>query len=300
MTCVNGTLICLGAGTPGTEVCDGKDNDCDGMTDEDDPFVGRACYPVGVSGCDVTAGTCAGPCKLGSWACSAGRLTCGGRGHPGAGDLRQRRQRLRRRGRRGLRQAERPALLRQLHHPVQLHQRHCPVQNGACTRGPCLTGWTDANGNPADGCEYECNFEGLEVCDGKDNDCDGMIDQADADLQYPSINFCLQMGECGQGPGGSARYPGARSFPVCATAPGASRPDWVCNYPSTVETVAGNPNAIATQESICDGKDNDCDGASDEHTTDRPGTVRRGHRHGRVPAPRQLPLPDGPQGRHRL
>ena len=78
VTCVNGTLICLGAGTPGTELCDGKDNDCDGMTDEDDPFAGKACYPVGVSGCDVTAGTCTGPCKLGSWACSAGRLTCGG------------------------------------------------------------------------------------------------------------------------------------------------------------------------------------------------------------------------------
>jgi hypothetical protein len=67
-----------GAGTPGSEVCDGKDNDCDGMTDEDDPFAGKACYPVGVSGCDVTAGTCSGPCKLGSWACSAGRLTCNG------------------------------------------------------------------------------------------------------------------------------------------------------------------------------------------------------------------------------
>ena len=47
VTCVNGTLICLGAGTPGTEVCDGKDNDCDGMTDEDDPFAGQGLLPGG-------------------------------------------------------------------------------------------------------------------------------------------------------------------------------------------------------------------------------------------------------------
>ena len=85
--------------------------------------------------------------------------------------------------------------------------------------GPCLTGWTDANGNAADGCEYQCTFEGLEVCDGKDNDCDGMTDGADSDLQYPSINFCLQMGECGQGPGrihplsGRPQLPGVRHRP---------------------------------------------------------------------------------------
>jgi hypothetical protein len=273
VTCVNGTLICLGAGTAGTELCDGKDNDCDGMTDEDDPFVGKACYPVGVSGCDVTAGTCSGPCKLGSWACSAGRLTCGGVVTPvletcdnadndcdGTVDE-------------GFDKQNDPRWCGACGTQCSFTNAIALCTGGACNRGPCMTGFTDANGNPADGCEYACTFEGLEVCDGRDNDCDGLTDGADPDLQFPSINFCAQLGECGQGPGGSARYPGARSFPVCTTAPGAARPDWVCNYPATVETVAGMPNTIATQESICDAKDNDCDGASDEHTTNRPGTM---------------------------
>jgi hypothetical protein len=273
VTCVNGTLICLGAGTPGAELCDGKDNDCDGMTDEDDPFVGKACYPVGVAGCDVTAGTCTGPCKLGSWACSAGRLACNGvvvpaletcdnvdndcDGTPDEGYDKQ----------------NDPRFCGGCNTKCQYTNAIALCQNGACTRGPCLPGWTDTNGNPADGCEYQCTFEGVEACDGKDNDCDGLTDAADPDLQYPTINFCSQLGECGQGPGGSTRYPGARSFPVCTTPAGASRPDWTCNYPGTVETVAGSPNTIVTQETLCDGKDNDCDGASDEQTTNRPGTT---------------------------
>src|SRR3712207_5883923 len=33
----NPTLACEGCILPGMEICDGKDNDCDGMTDEEDP-----------------------------------------------------------------------------------------------------------------------------------------------------------------------------------------------------------------------------------------------------------------------
>jgi hypothetical protein len=37
----------------------------------------------------------------------------------------------------------------------------------------CLPGFTDANGDPADGCEGQ---SGTEVCDGVDNDGDGVVD----------------------------------------------------------------------------------------------------------------------------
>jgi hypothetical protein len=55
---------CSGAITPVTEVCDGKDNDCDGATDEQ---LTKACPYGGPSG---TAGV--GPCKAGAQSCSGG------------------------------------------------------------------------------------------------------------------------------------------------------------------------------------------------------------------------------------
>jgi hypothetical protein len=269
--CINGTLVCVGAGVPGDEVCDGKDNDCDGMTDEADPFLNTACYPVGVTGCDVTARTCTTPCRLGSWACNAGRLACQGMVTPtnevcdnvdndcdGTTDE-------------GFDKQNDPRFCGGCNIRCEYPNAIALCQNATCSRGPCNPGWTDANGNAADGCEYQCSSEGVEVCDGRDNDCDNKTDAVDPDLQYPAINFCSQLGECGNGPGGSTRYGAAASYPVCATAPGAAQPDWICNYPATVETVPGSPNQIVTQETICDTKDNDCDGASDEHTSNRPG-----------------------------
>jgi hypothetical protein len=40
--------------------------------------------------------------------------------------------------------------------------------------GPCQTGWANADGNPNNGCEYACTPDGPEICDGKDNDCNGL------------------------------------------------------------------------------------------------------------------------------
>jgi hypothetical protein len=270
--CINGVLVCVGAGIPGTEVCDGKDNDCDGNTDEDDPFVDTACYPVGVSGCNVNTQSCTAPCQLGQWACTSGRLSCTGMVTPttevcddadndcdGSTDE-------------GFDKANDPRFCGGCNIRCQFANAIALCQSGSCVRGPCQPGWTDANGLPGDGCEYLCNTEGMEVCDGRDNDCDGKTDADDPDLQYPATNFCSQLGECGRGPGGSTRYGSAASYPVCATAAGASRPDWICNYPASVQTVAGSPNQIVAQESLCDTLDNDCDGATDEHTTNRPNT----------------------------
>jgi hypothetical protein len=99
------------------------------------------------------------------------------------------------------------------------------------------------------------------VCDGKDNDCDGRFDTADDDLVYPPQNFCNQTGECGKGPGGSSHYPQS-TYPVCTVPPGATDPDWICNYPTTVELFG--PNQVSGLETWCDGLDNDCDGSADE------------------------------------
>jgi hypothetical protein len=212
-------------------------------------------------GCDAASGVCAGRCALGRYACLPGGLTCMGARLPevdqcdgqdndcdGAVDE-------------DFDLQNDPRWCGGCGRLCQLPNAVNGCRGGACVVKSCLAGWVDLDGAPANGCEYACVPDGPEVCDGKDNDCDGRIDNDDADLLFPPSNFCAQVGECGKGPGGSAHYPQA-TFPVCrAPAPGQP-PDWICNYPASAE-IAG-PNQIAGQETLCDGKDNDCDGTADE------------------------------------
>ena len=270
MTCLAGSRVCVGAVEPSQEVCDGRDNDCNGQIDESDPNLGKPCYPEGVEGCNLQTGTCVGACQLGAWVCTDGGLVCKGVVTPQLeicdgkdnncnGKIDE-------------------------DFNLQTDPRHCGACNQACTYalavgvcnagkcqiGPCKEGWVDADGKASNGCEYACTPDGPEVCDGKDNDCNGLVDAADPGLIYPVVNFCRQAGECGKGPGGSTHFPGDASYPTCATPTGASAPSWVCNYPATVQ-MAG-PNQLVAQESWCDGLDNDCDGAIDDFATSTLGT----------------------------
>jgi len=77
-----------------------------------------------------------------------------------------------------------------------------------------------------------------EICDGKDNDCDGTTDNG-----YNIGMTCQGVGECADG-----KYECATTSTTrCSTHIGGSQ------YPGTVE--------------ICDTKDNDCDGKTDEGYT---------------------------------
>ena len=128
----------------------------------------------------------------------------------------------------------------------------CEVQDGVChgaTKPPslCLNGaW-----QPCDAVTYAAHAEsyaadGVDACDGQDNDCDGETDE-----DYPVTDTTCGVGAC------------ARSGQM------------ICQQGAELDTCAPLPPS----PEACDGQDNDCDGLTDtddEDLTQPPGTGAQG------------------------
>lgn len=162
--CQNGQWSdeCTGEAGPSEEICDGVDNDCNGFTNED---LSQDCYsgPQGT----LNVGMCRGgtqTCGLAAWGECVGEVTPGTEACNGLDD-------------------DCDGSTDENCDCLDGETRSCGSNIGDCQEGSqiCTDGyWSET-------CDGETGAE-TEVCDdGRDNDCDGAIDQADStDCTPPS------------------------------------------------------------------------------------------------------------------
>ncbi|MDB4971117.1 MAG: hypothetical protein JWN44_6806 [Myxococcales bacterium] len=176
-----------------------------------------------------------------------------------------------------------------------------------CKANGCQPGYIDLDGDPTNGCEYVCTptSPATEACDGKDNNCDGRIDEGftttwfDANKQMPKYDSALaNCGQCGvvcslgagtvmacQGTGANGR--GQCVVTACVNAldsmnvhqtyrhnPLAGNIDVTgcevhCPKPAASLGNDCNPNGACTfPVETCNGLDDDCNFVSDDNLTD--------------------------------
>ncbi len=197
--CSGGAIVCNRNRQPSSEVCNGLDDDCDGVVDNGNPAGGVACNTGQL-----------GVCAAGTTACSGGAVVCNRNTAPSS------------------------EVCNGLDDDCdgQVDEGN-PGGGAACNTGQlgqCAAGTTACSGGA-----IICNRNvapSAEVCDGRDNNCNGTVDE----------------GNPGGGQACNTGRPG-----VCAAGTTAC----------TAGAITCNQNVPASAEICGDGLDNDCNGVVD-------------------------------------
>ncbi len=204
---------CDGQTLPLGEICDGLDNDCDGTPDEGNPGANVACSTGAAGVCAAGLTTCAD----GAIACvqttASAAETCDGLDNDCDGSIDE--------------DAEGAPLSRSCYNGA----------DGTLDVGVCRSGTQICGSDGFGRCIDEVR-PSPEICDGLDNDCDGLIDEGN-----PGANVACSTG-----------LPGVCSAGLTVCDEGA------------IACVA----AASASTETCDGFDNDCDGQTDEDEAGRP------------------------------
>ncbi len=172
----------------GPETCNGRDDDCDGRTDEDfdllhDPencgSCGRVCpYPAHAEPLCV-GGECYFQCEPGYYdvdgnpdnGCEStecvptGEEVCDLRDNDCDGRVDE-----------GI-DKDTVESCGPLCEVCDFPHAEAACQEGRCVLVACEPDHYDLNQDPSDGCEYECVPSGKEICNDRDDDCNGLVDE---------------------------------------------------------------------------------------------------------------------------